>query len=236
MQFTKSLKFIDLFAGIGGIRKGFELACTELDIKTECVLTSEIKSYAVEVLKQNHPNEDVKGDITKIETSEIPDFDFLLGGFPCQAFSAAGKRLGFEDTRGTLFFDVERILRDKKPKGFILENVEGLVNHDKQNPKDKIGKTLSTILEHLALLGYKVTWKVLNAKDFGVPQDRKRIYITGTYSKAPNLENFEIVSSTLSNVLEKGLPVSNSKFVNLVLSNYSVEQLYGMSIKDKLTG
>lgn len=236
MQFTKSLKFIDLFAGIGGIRKGFELACTELDIKTECVLTSEIKSYAVEVLKQNHPNEDVKGDITKIETSEIPDFDFLLGGFPCQAFSAAGKRLGFEDTRGTLFFDVERILRDKKPKGFILENVEGLVNHDKQNPKDKIGKTLSTILEHLALLGYKVTWKVLNAKDFGVPQDRKRIYITGTYSKAPNLENFEIVSSTLSNVLEKGLPVSNSKFVNLVLSNYSVEQLYGMSIKDKRGG
>ena len=142
MQFTESIKFIDLFAGIGGIRKGFELACSDLGIKTECVFTSEIKPYAVEVLKQNHPNETVRGDITKIETAEIPDFDFLLGGFPCQAFSAAGKRLGFEDTRGTLFFEVERILRDKKPKGFILENVEGLVNHDKQNIKDKIGKTL----------------------------------------------------------------------------------------------
>lgn len=236
MQFTESIKFIDLFAGIGGIRKGFELACSDLGLKTECVFTSEIKPYAVEVLKQNHPNETVRGDITKIETAEIPDFDFLLGGFPCQAFSAAGKRLGFEDTRGTLFFEVERILRDKKPKGFILENVEGLVNHDKQNNKDKIGKTLSTILEHLTTLGYKVNWKVLNAKNFGVPQDRKRIYITGTYIDFPNLENFETSNTNLSDILEKGLPVSNSKFVNLVLSNYSVKQLYGMSIKDKRGG
>ena len=236
MQFTESIKFIDLFAGIGGIRKGFELACSDLGIKTECVFTSEIKPYAVEVLKQNHPNETVRGDITKIETAEIPDFDFLLGGFPCQAFSAAGKRLGFEDTRGTLFFEVERILRDKKPKGFILENVEGLVNHDKQNIKDKIGKTLSTILEHLTTLGYKVNWRVLNAKNFGVPQDRKRIYITGTYIDFPNLENFETNNANLSDILEKGLPVSNSKFVNLVLSKYSVKQLYGMSIKDKRGG
>ena len=228
--------FIDLFSGIGGIRKGFELACSELGIPTHCVFTSEIKPYAIDVLKQNHPDETVNGDITKIESSEIPDFDFLLGGFPCQAFSAAGKRLGFEDTRGTLFFEVERILRDKKPKGFILENVEGLVNHDKQNPKDKIGRTLSTILEHLKALGYKVNWKVLNAKDFGVPQDRKRIYITGTFSERPNLEEFEAKESELADILEKGLPVSDSKFVNLVLSHYSVEQLYGMSIKDKRGG
>ncbi|MCR5763834.1 MAG: DNA cytosine methyltransferase [Treponema sp.] len=236
MHFTKSIKFIDLFAGIGGIRKGFELACSDLGIETECVFTSEIKTYAVDVLKQNHPNECINGDITKIETSEIPDFDFLLGGFPCQAFSSAGKRLGFEDTRGTLFFEVERILRDKKPKGFILENVEGLVNHDRKNPKDKIGRTLSIILEHLTALGYKVNWRVLNAKDFGVPQDRKRIYITGTFSEIPDLQDFETVNSTLSEVLEHGLPVSNSKFVNLVLSHYSVNQLYGMSIKDKRGG
>lgn len=233
---SKYLKFIDLFAGIGGIRKGFELACSELNIKSECVFTSEIKPYAIDVLKQNHPNEIISGDITKIETSKIPDFDFLLGGFPCQAFSAAGKRLGFEDTRGTLFFEVERILKEKKPKGFILENVEGLVNHDKKNPNDKIGKTLSTILEHLSQLGYKINWKVLNAKDFGVPQDRKRIYITGTFKEEPDLDNFKKRFSTLQNVLEQGLPTSNSKFVELVLSHYTVEQLFGMSIKDKRGG
>ncbi|MDD7417582.1 MAG: DNA cytosine methyltransferase [Treponemataceae bacterium] len=236
MENSKSIKFIDLFAGIGGIRKGFELACSEMNIPCECVFTSEIKPYAIDVLKQNHPEETVNGDITKVETSEIPDFDFLLGGFPCQAFSAAGKRLGFEDTRGTLFFEVERILRDKKPKGFVLENVEGLVNHDKQNPKDKIGRTLSVILEHLAALGYKVNWRVLNAKDFGVPQDRKRIYITGTFVETPDLQNFDVKSSILSEILETGLPVSDSKFVNLVLSHYSVNQLYGMSIKDKRGG
>lgn len=236
MHSAKSIKFIDLFSGIGGIRKGFELACSELGIETECVFTSEIKPYAINVLKQNYPNEIINGDITKIETSKIPDFDFLLGGFPCQAFSAAGKRLGFEDTRGTLFFEVERILRDKKPKGFILENVEGLVTHDKKNPKDKIGKTLSTILEHLKILGYKVNWRVLNAKDFGVPQDRKRIYIIGTFTETPDLKNFDTINSNLSEILEKGLPVSESKFVKLVLSNYSVNQLYGMSIKDKRGG
>ena len=236
MENSKSIKFIDLFAGIGGIRKGFELACSEMNIPCECVFTSEIKPYAIDVLKQNHPEETVNGDITKVETSEIPDFDFLLGGFPCQAFSVAGKRLGFEDTRGTLFFEVERILRDKKPKGFVLENVEGLVNHDKQNPKDKIGRTLSVILEHFAALGYKVNWRVLNAKDFGVPQDRKRIYITGTFVETPDLQNFDVKSSILSEILETGLPVSDSKFVNLVLSHYSVNQLYGMSIKDKRGG
>ena len=232
----KTIRFIDLFAGIGGIRKGFELACQSRGIPTTCVFTSEIKPYAVSVLKQNHPSEQVSGDITATDEKSIPDFDFLLAGFPCQAFSAAGKRLGFEDTRGTLFFDVERIIKEKQPFGFVLENVEGLVNHDKRNPSDKIGRTLSTILEHLQALNYKISWRVLNAKDFGIPQDRKRIYIVGTKEKAPNLEKFPQKKNTLSQILESGLPTSTSKFAKLLLSHYSVKELYGKSVKDKRGG
>ena len=232
----KKIKFIDLFAGIGGIRKGFEIACQKAGYGAECVFTSEIKEYAVSVLKQNYPDEEINGDITQIQSSSIPDFDFLLAGFPCQPFSSAGKRLGFSDTRGTLFFEVERILHNKKPFGFILENVEGLVNHDKKNPNDKIGRTLSTILNRLRELGYYVSWKVLNAADFGVPQERKRIYILGTKSEKPKLDNFSVIKNNLSAVLEKGLPVSSSKFVNLLLSHYSVSELCGKSIKDKRGG
>lgn len=230
------IRFIDLFAGIGGIRKGLELACEERGIDTECVFTSEIKPYALEVLKQNHPNEEINGDITQVDASKIPDFDILLAGFPCQAFSAAGKRLGFEDTRGTMFFEVERILKEKKPQGFILENVEGLVNHDKQNPKDPIGRTLRIILEHLDALDYKVDWKVLNAKYFGVPQERKRIYIVGSKKEKPVLERFNIIENTLADVLDQGLPVSDHSFVKLVLDHYPIDQLYGKSIKDKRGG
>lgn len=232
----RAIKFIDLFAGIGGIRKGFELACAERGLQTECVFTSEIKPYAVDILNQNHPSETIHGDITKVNATDIPMFDFLLAGFPCQAFSAAGKRLGFQDTRGTLFFDVERILAERKPYGFILENVEGLVNHDRENSRDEMGRTLHTILEHLDALNYKVSWKVLNAKHFGVPQERKRIYIVGTKKSAPNLEDFTHEHSTLADILEFGLPISDSKFVNLLLSHYSVEELQGKSIKDKRGG
>ena len=136
------IKFIDLFSGIGGIRLGFESACSELKISCECVFTSEIKPAAIKIFEQNHSEEKIFGDITKISCEEIPDFDILLAGFPCQSFSSAGKRLGFDDTRGTLFFEIEKILSHKKPQGFILENVEGLVLHDK-------GKTLKTILDKL---------------------------------------------------------------------------------------
>ena len=230
------LKFIDLFAGIGGIRKGFELACADRGITTECVFTSEIKPHAIDILTQNHPDEEIHGDITKIEATDIPDFDFLLAGFPCQAFSSAGKRLGFEDTRGTLFFDVARILKEKQPFGFILENVEGLVNHDRANPGDPIGRTLATILQTLEELGYKFSWRVLNAKDFGVPQDRKRIYIVGTKTISPNLENFPVKKKVLEDVLDQGLPTSSSPFVKLVLSHYPIKELYGKSIKDKRGG
>ncbi len=236
MNNPKKVRFIDLFSGIGGIRKGFELACEELNIESECVLTSEIKPYAIDVFKQNHPDESITGDITQIEASEIPDFDFILAGFPCQAFSVAGKRLGFEDTRGTLFFEVERIIKEKDPYGFVLENVEGLVNHDRKNPKDKIGRTLDLILKHLKALGYKVNWRVLNAKDFGVPQDRKRIYIVGTKKKKPDLQKFDTSHNTLSTVLDNGLPTSDSKFVKLILSHYPIGELCGKSIKDKRGG
>lgn len=232
----KTIRFIDLFAGIGGIRKGFENACVKRGYIPACVFTSEIKPHAVQILKQNHPNEDITGDITQVNAADIPDFDFLLAGFPCQAFSAAGKRLGFQDTRGTLFFDVERILKEKRPYGFVLENVEGLVNHDKENPKDKIGRTLSTILDHLDMIGYKVSWRVLNSKDFAVPQERKRIYIVGSLKEAPSLDGFAPCHCTLSDILESGLPTSDSRFVKLLLDHYSVDELKGKSIKDKRGG
>lgn len=232
----KIIKFVDLFAGIGGIRKGFELACDDLGYASECVFTSEIKPYAVNVLSQNHPNEIISGDITKVNAKDIPNFDFLLAGFPCQAFSVAGKRLGFEDTRGTLFFEVERILKEKKPFGFVLENVEGLVNHDREKPSDKMGKTLKTILKHLDGLDYKVSWRVLNAKNFGVPQDRKRIYIVGTKKEKPNLDYFTHSKCCLKDVLDSGLPNVDSKFTRLLLSHYSVSELSGKSIKDKRGG
>ena len=233
---SETIRFVDLFAGIGGIRKGFELACRDKGFRTECVFTSEIKPYAIKVLKQNHPNETINGDITQVEAASIPDFDFLLAGFPCQAFSAAGKRLGFQDTRGTLFFDVERILKEKQPYGFVLENVEGLVNHDREKPEDKIGRTLTTILEHLKALNYKVSWKVLNAKYFGVPQERKRVYIVGTKQDKPNIDRFNRTACSLADILEKGIKVTDSKFTKLLLEHYTVEELAGKSIKDKRGG
>lgn len=224
------VKFIDLFAGMGGIRCGLELAAKELGVETQCVFTSEIKPYAVKVLLQNHPNETIHGDITHIESNKIPDFDILLGGFPCQAFSYAGKRKGFADTRGTLFFEIERILKDKKPKGFILENVEGLESHDK-------GNTLKTIIKHLRDLGYDVNYKVLNSKEFGVPQERKRIYIVGTKDhKAPPLSGFSRHNATLGDILETGKPVCNTPFIRLLLSKFTISQLYGKAIKDKRGG
>lgn len=161
-----SYKAIDLFAGIGGIRLGFEQAFGE---EIEFVFASEIDKYARQTYYANFAEEPF-GDITQIDETKIEKFDILLAGFPCQAFSVAGHRKGFEDTRGTLFFDVARIIKYHKPKVVFLENVKGLVGHDK-------GKTFNVILETLRELGYRVEYKILNAKDFGVPQNRERIYI-----------------------------------------------------------
>ncbi len=161
-----SLKAIDLFAGIGGIRLGFEQAFGE---NIEFVFASEIDKYARETYYANF-GEEPYGDITQIDEKKIPPHDIILAGFPCQAFSVAGHRKGFEDTRGTLFFDVVRIAAHHKPRLIFLENVKGLVGHDK-------GQTFKVILETLNELGYSVKYQVLNAKDYGVPQNRERIYI-----------------------------------------------------------
>lgn len=230
------VRIIDLFSGIGGIRKGFELACADEGIECECVYSSEIKYAALKVFHQNHPMEGIAGDITKVDANTVPDFDVLLAGFPCQAFSSAGKRLGFMDTRGTLFFDVERILAAKKPLGFVLENVEGLVNHDKADRKKPIGRTLETILQHLEALGYKISWRILNARNFGVPQERKRIYIVGSRKDMPCLDDFPLTGKKLGDILEKGKPLDESEFVQNLLSHYSVNELKGRSIKDKRGG
>lgn len=161
-----TFRFIDLFAGIGGIRLGFE------SVGGRCVFSSEFDEDACKTYQANfgeHPS----GDITKIEAKDIPDFDILLGGFPCQAFSIIGKKEGFaNETCGTLFFDIERILKEKRPSAFMLENVRNLTAHDG-------GKTFKTIRTHLEALGYHVYAKVLNALDYGVPQKRERIIIVG---------------------------------------------------------
>ncbi|MDR1236507.1 MAG: DNA cytosine methyltransferase [Holosporaceae bacterium] len=162
-----SFTFVDLFAGIGGIRKAFQ------NLGGRCVFSSEIDPFARKTYCANF-DEEPFGDITKINKCDIPDHDILAAGFPCQAFSIAGKRGGFNDTRGTLFFEVADILKVKKAKAFFLENVKGLANH-------KQGKTLETILNVLRNdLGYVVPDpKIINARDYGVPQNRERIFIVG---------------------------------------------------------
>lgn len=234
---NNTVKFIDLFAGLGGIRLGFEKAFNDAGMDTECVMTSEIKPYALKTLKHNFVHDFLAGDIFEIRNEFIPDFDFLLGGFPCQPFSAGGKRQGFLDTRGTLFFEIERILREKKPYGFILENVEGLVKHDLENKNDEIGRTLKTILHTLEIeLGYKTSWKVFDSLEFGLAQSRKRIFIVGTKDEKINLNGNEPRFKALENVLEKGLPTLKSDFIDKLLAHFPFEDLYGKSIKDKRGG
>lgn len=161
-------KAIDLFAGIGGIRLGFEQAFQD---NIETVFVSEWDEKATETYKANFGDEiEINGDITKIKEEDIPEHDILLAGFPCQAFSMAGQRKGFNDTRGTLFFDVARIIKYHKPKVVFCENVKNLLNHDR-------GRTFKVIKNVLEELGYIVYYKVLNSKNFGVPQNRERIYI-----------------------------------------------------------
>lgn len=200
---TNSMKFIDLFAGIGGIRIPFD----ELGYK--CVFSSEWDKAACDTYEANF-KERPYGDITKIQAKDIPPHDLLLAGFPCQAFSIMGKMRGFEDTRGTLFFEVARILDYHNPKAVLLENVKQLTTHNN-------GQTFKTILEVLTDLGYHIKWKVLNAMDFGIPQKRERVIIIGFkdirhYSRF----NFDFKKRpySLATVLEKDENVDKSLFAS----------------------
>ena len=208
-----NFRFIDLFAGIGGIRLGFE------SVGGHCVFSSEFDEDACKTYEANfgeHPS----GDITKIEAKDIPDFDVLLGGFPCQSFSIIGKKEGFaNETCGTLFFDIERILKEKRPPAFMLENVRNLTAHDG-------GNTFGIIKEHLENIGYHVHTKVLNALDYGVPQKRERIIIVGFLDEV-NFVFPEPISEeekqTLSDILEQN--VDRKYYVRDAIRESRIERL-----------
>ena len=188
-------KFIDLFCGLGGFRIAFE------KMGGNCVFSSDIDEPVQKTYEMNF-GETPHGDITKIEACDIPDFDILCAGFPCQPFSTAGRRLGFEDTRGTLFFEVARILKEKKPIGFILENVKGLTNHD-------AGNTLDVIINTIHEIGYDCKFDVLNAKNYNVPQNRERWYCVGVRKDSGiNINDFvfpekEELKVKLCNIIEQ---------------------------------
>ncbi|QHI36342.1 Modification methylase HhaI [Kordia antarctica] len=195
-MYQEKLKFIDLFCGIGGFRVAFEKACKENDVKSECVFSSDIDKYAQDSYEANF-GERPSGDITKIDEKSIPNHDILFAGFPCQPFSIIGQMKGMNDTRGTLFFDIARILKEKQPKAFVLENVKQLVGHDK-------GKTLKVIVQSLKDLDYHVQYSVLNALDYGLPQKRERVVIVG--HKEPIMFTFpnpEKPYKSLAKILEK---------------------------------
>jgi DNA (cytosine-5)-methyltransferase 1 len=170
------MKYLSLFSGIGG----FELGIGD---KGECIGFSEIDKYATAIYSKHFPQHKNYGDITKIEPADLPDFDLLVGGFPCQSFSIAGRRGGFEDTRGTLFFEIARIVKNKRPPLLLLENVKGLLSHDE-------GRTFAVVISTLNDLGYDLQWQVLNSKDFGVPQNRERIFIVGHLRGIPRPQVF----------------------------------------------
>lgn len=196
----KGIRFIDLFAGIGGFRMGLE------SLGMECVYSSEWNKRAQDVYQANF-GERPDGDITKVKASDIPAHDIICGGFPCQAFSVSGKRLGFKDTRGTLFFDVARIVEHHRPSVILLENVKNFLNHDN-------GRTMLTVKATLEELGYSVDFKVLKSSDYGVPQARERVFIVGINNFAGSFMFPEKLKmhKTVDDIL---LDLSNKEFKEL---------------------
>ena len=197
------IRYIDLFCGIGGFHLAAEAAARSLSSAAECVFASDIDPEARDAYSQNFQLRPF-GDILNIEARSIPDHDLLLGGFPCQAFSIIGERRGFADDRGVLFWEIARILQEKRPRGFVLENVKQLVGHDH-------GRTLKTILDCLVELGYEVDYRVLNALNFGLPQKRERVFIVGWLKKLNYSWNFPLIPrKLLSQILEDSV----SEFYN----------------------
>lgn len=204
-------KFIDLFAGIGGFRAAFESIESH---EMKCVFSSEIDKFACQVYEHNF-GDYPKGDITKIEANEIEDFDILAGGFPCQPFSYAGRLEGFEDkVRGTLFFDIVRILGEKKPKMFLLENVKGLKSHNK-------GETLRTIEETLQKLGYTIYWDILDSHNFGVPQYRQRWFCVGFNKEI----HFEFPKGDKPGTVLRDIVDLNNNDESLVLTKFESDRI-----------
>ena len=204
------MKYIDLFAGVGGFRYGIEMATSdslynkggrpkksdpETRLGFNCVYSNEWDKYANSVYRKHYGECDIR-DIRRVKASEIPDHDLLCAGFPCQSFSIAGKRGGFEDTRGTLFFEISRIIKQKQPRLLLLENVKGLLSHDK-------GRTFATVITTLDELGYDCQWQVLNSKNFGVPQNRERVFIIGHLRGTSRPQVFPILGKCRA-VADKG--------------------------------
>jgi len=194
-----AVRFVDLFCGIGGFRFAVERVARLRGIRTECVFSSDIDHPCQDAYEANF-GERPHGDIKSVEAASLPDHDLLLAGFPCQPFSIIGQKRGFGDTRGTLFFDIARILEAKRPEAFVLENVKMLVGHDG-------GRTIRRILETLSDLGYQTDYRVLNALNFGLPQKRERVWIVGSRTKTKfSWPAGGIPMTPLSKILEKNVP------------------------------
>ena len=207
----KKLRVVSLFSGIGGFEEGLKKS----PLKADILFSSEIDLFAQKSYISNFGEKNLFGDITKIDEKDIPDHDLLLAGFPCQAFSIAGKREGFDDIRGTLFFDVARILKEKQPKYILLENVKNLISHDKS-------QTIRVILNTLNAIGYTIDFTVINSNEAGVPQNRDRTYIFGVLNG--NAEKYvRDIRSAKIDCLKKELNDTNFRgfnfFNNVVFRN-----------------
>lgn len=219
---NERLTFIDLFCGLGGFRVAFE----KLQPQSKCVFSCDFDEDSQKSYETNF-GEKPFGDITKIHENEIPNHDILLAGFPCQAFSICGDQKGFEDTRGTLFFDIARILQAKRPKAFVLENVKQLVSHNQ-------GKTLARILETLENLGYQTHYKILNALDFGLPQKRERVFIVGFREPKHFVWNLQKKPmKSLQAVLEK--EVAPNYFASDQIKQNRLQSVENKIITDEIT-